>query len=437
MMTLLLITIASLAPFLTGHERKTDSDETIQPASHGAVADPALLPPGAPSVPNPSTDEVCRARRVALASEIGDGILLVQAGEEAKGRFDPDPDFQYLTGLKRADTKLLLVIRDGELKRDALYMPQQTPMQELWEGPRLNPEDLDEDSSFGEVHELEVFTYETLADLAGDDGVHALDDLTIEELVENGIEVKKARKALNALQAVKTPAEQAAVETAVEITLAAIADAILVARPGAWEYTAEAAIEGGFRRRGAEFLAFPSICGSGPNGCYLHYRANNRQLKDGELLLMDVGAKYHGYSADVTRTIPINGRFTPRQREIYTLVWEAQQLAVASLKPGVSMRELHNLVVEYFEEKGHRQHFKHGLGHQLGVRVHDVPGFRGQLKAGMIVTIEPGLYIAEEELGIRIEDDYLVTTEGSRKLSAALPSAPDKLEAYIARLRGH
>lgn len=406
------------------------------PSRLDGVADPGLMLPGHPGVAKPASPVECRRRREALAKEIGDGILLFQAGEEVDGRFDPDEDFHYLAGLMRPDAKLLLVAEGGSLRRDELYMPVQTPRQRLWEGPKLNPDDLGDDAGFGAVHELEVFDFEALEKLAEGKQVHAVDDLSTAELVEHEIEVSRDRSALNRLQMIKSAEELAALETSVQITMASLADAIVVAVPGAYEYTAEAAIEGGFRRRGAEFLGFPSICGSAINACYLHYRANNRRLGDGELLLMDVGAKYEGYSADVTRTIPINGRFSERQREIYQLVWDAQQKAVAALKPGVSMRDLHNLVVEFFDEKGYRGFFKHGLGHQLGIRVHDVPGYRGPLQPGMVVTIEPGLYLNEEAIGVRIEDDYLVTEEGSRKLSIGVPSAPDALEAYIARLRG-
>ncbi|MFT7667745.1 MAG: Xaa-Pro aminopeptidase [Planctomycetota bacterium] len=404
-------------------------------SKYGGVGDPSLVMPGARGVATPSTPEACHTRRVGLAAEIGDGIFLVQAGEEEDGRFDPDVDYQYLTGLMRPDSKLLLVAKNGKLVREELYIPIQTAKQKLWEGPKLGLQDFGPDSSFATVLPLENFDFEALAKEAGKDGVLAVDEVTIAELVEHEIEVKRGRKELNLLQKVKSLEEQAALQTAVDITLASLADATVIAVPGAWEYMAEAAIEGGFRRRGAEFLAFPSICGSGINSCYLHYRANNRQLQDGELLLMDVGAKYMGYSADITRTIPVNGKFSERQREIYTLVYDAQQLAAAALKPGLSMRDLHNMVVEFFDEKGYREYFKHGLGHHLGIRVHDVPGFRGVLEEGMLVTIEPGIYINEEKLGVRIEDDYLVTKDGSIKLSGAFPSAPDALEAYIARLR--
>jgi Xaa-Pro aminopeptidase len=311
----------------------------------------------------------------------------------------------------------------------------QSPQERLWEGPQLNPVDFADGKAFGSVADQKTLDLEELGKQVGSAGIFAADDQAIEALVDLDIEVKRVRKYLNNLQVIKSAEEIAALEMAVDITQAALADAMRVALPGTYEYQAEAAITSGFRRRGSEFLAFSTICGSAENGCFLHYRANNRLMLDGDLLLMDVGAKYAGYSADVTRTIPINGKFSPRQREVYEMVLEAQTLAVAALRPGVSMRDVHNVAVAYFKGKGVQQHFKHGLGHQLGVRVHDVPGFRGILQPGMLVTVEPGLYIADEGLGIRIEDDYLITKEGNRKLSDSIPSDPDQLEAYIARLR--
>ena len=400
------------------------------------VADPNLLMPGAQSLPDPATPEVCRDRRAALAQVVEDGWLVFQAGPEVDGRFEADVDFYWLTGLQRPDAKLVLEVADGALRQDALYSPTQTPQQRLWEGPKLNPEDLERSGAFGAVHPIEEFDWDPIAKAAGEDGVRAVDEWTIAELVEEQIKVKRARKALNSLQVVKTASEIAAIEMAVDITQAAIADAMQLALPGTYEFQAEAAIESGFRRRGSQFRAFATICGSGPNGCFLHYRANERQIQPGELLLMDVGARYKGYSADVTRTFPVNGKFSERQRELYEWVLEAQTRSVAVLKPGVTMREVHAASVASFKEHGVEMHFKHGVGHQLGIRVHDVPGFRGKLKQGMLVTVEPGLYVSAENIGIRIEDDYLITATGSRKLSDSIPSDPDELEAYIARLRG-
>ncbi|MFT7485201.1 MAG: Xaa-Pro aminopeptidase [Candidatus Paceibacteria bacterium] len=428
--SLALASMVASAPFLLGFYNAS-------PAPTQGVADSSLVLPGVQSVLDPNTPTACRSRREALAAAVGDGLFLFQAGPEADGRFQADPDFYWLTGFHRPDAKVLLVAKEGKLERDELFLPVQTERERLWEGPKLNPVDFPDDGPFGSVRPLEDFNWETLGVQAGETGVHAVDEWTIAELVEQDIKVKRGRTPLNLLQAVKSEGEIAALEMAVDITQAALADAMRIALPGTFEFQAEAAIESGFRRRGSEFLAFATICGSGPNGCFLHYRANQRQLQAGDLLLMDVGAKYAGYSADVTRTIPVSGKFSKRQREVYELVLEAQNRSVAALKPGVTMRAVHNASVAYFEEHGVREHFKHGVGHQLGIRVHDVPGFRGELTAGMLVTVEPGLYLAEEGIGIRIEDDYLITETGSRKLSDSIPSDPDALEAYIARLRGN
>jgi len=187
--------------------------------------------------------------------------------------------------------------------------------------------------------------------------------------------------------------------------------------------------------RGAEGLAFATICGSGPNSCCLHYRANDRRLEDGDLLVLDVGAKYRLYCADVTRTIPVSGRFTPRQREVYAHVYAASRAAAKVLKPGASLRAAHEVAAAYLEEHGLGAYFPHSVGHGLGLLVHDAPGLEDVLEPGMVVTIEPGVYIAEESLGVRIEDDYLITDTGAELLSGELPARPDELEAFLASLR--
>jgi Xaa-Pro aminopeptidase len=159
-------------------------------------------------------------------------------------------------------------------------------------------------------------------------------------------------------------------------------------------------------------------------------------MRAGELLLLDVGAKLHGYSADISRTIPLSGKFDERQRELYELVVTAHDRAAAVLKPGATIRDAQRAAREVFEEHDLAQYFLHSVGHHLGLRVHDVPGFRGELAEGMVVTIEPGLYLAEEAIGIRIENDFRITAEGAELLSGAVPYHTEALEAYLARIRG-
>lgn len=401
----------------------------------GGVADPELAPPGAQGTPDPSTPRACAARRARLAAQLGSGVAVFASGEATDGRFEADPDFRWLTGVGEPEAALLLVIESGALVGERLYLRERSPRQRLWEGPGLVPGPAAaEATGFASVlsrSELEP----DLGVLFADGGVAYVLPESAALLGEVQAELRNPRAALSRLQASKEPGELAALETAAAITLASLADAFVLARPGAWEFTAEAAIEGGFRRRGAEFRAFPSICASGPNACVLHYRDNQRRLEPGDLLLMDVGARYHGYSADVTRTIPVSGTFTPRQRELYELVLAAQRLCEGLLGPGVTLQELDAAARHSFEAAGFGGAYKHSIGHHLGVRTHDAPGFKGPLLPGMVVTLEPGLYLPDEGLGIRIEDDYVVTPDGARKLTAALPSDPDRLEAYLARLR--
>ncbi len=402
----------------------------------GGVADPSLVLPGARSTPVPSTAEATAARRRAVARSLGSGLLLVASGPEVKGRFEADPDFWWLTGVNEPEAALLLVIDQGEVAQERLYLRSTSASEALWDGAGLGlgPGTV-ELTGIASVAARDSLGADLGVLLAGEPRVYAEGEASLALFGELSAEPASPRAALSRLQAVKEPAELAALQTAVDITLASLADAFVIARPGAWEFQAEAAIEAGFRRRGASFRAFPSICGSGPNGCVLHYRDNERQLGAGELLLMDVGARYGGYCADVTRTIPVSGEFTPRQRELYELVLATQRLCEAALRPGVTMRDVHQVAVRSFEDAGYREAFRHGVGHHLGLRTHDAPGFRGPLEPGMVVTLEPGLYLPDEGIGIRIEDDYLVTEDGARKLSGALPSDPDALEAYLARLR--
>lgn len=425
-----------LAPVIVG------DTPTKAPADLGAVADPELARPGLPSVPSPHAPATLAARRTRMAAELGDGLLLMTAGAEENGRFEVQSDFLHLSGIEVPDAVLALCATGGELEFARLYLPERDERRALWDGPLLGPgEEAQARAGLADTRGLGTLEAD-LDELLAVEGraVFALTDQRRElfGLPPEGreVETKSPREALNALQAIKDEAELAALQASIDITMAALADGFSLARPGAYEFQVEAAIESGFRRRGAPFRAFPSIVGSGPKACILHYRDNERQMQSGELLLLDVGAKVHGYSADISRTIPLGDRFSPRQRELYELVVQAHDRAAAVLKPGATMREAHAAAVDYFAEHDLAPAFRHSVGHHLGLRVHDVPGFRGPLQAGMVVTIEPGLYLPEEAIGIRIENDWLITQDGARLLSAALPYRTDELEAYLARLRG-
>ena len=208
-----------------------------------------------------------------------------------------------------------------------------------------------------------------------------------------------------------------------------------------YEYEIEALIEYTFRSNGADRVGFPSIVGSGPNSTTLHYDTNRRQTRAGDLVVIDIGAEYGRYSADVTRTVPIDGRYTDRQQAIYKLVLGAQQAAIDATRPGVTLGELSGMARQYIEPNSGdlcgaescNRYFIHGLSHWLGMRVHDVGDYNMPLEAGMVFTIEPGIYIEDEQFGVRIEDDILVTETGSELLSAGAPRSVDDIEALMSR----
>jgi len=408
---------------------------------HGQIAEVLDPPPHqVRTLPDPATPAACRERRSRTAEALGDGLLVLAAGDEGEGRFQAANDFYWLTGVASPDAVFVLAAENGKATVERLYLHPRDERWELWNGSRLAPgEETERLTGIADTRPLEHLAADLDELRAGAPATYASAGASGGESAGpagvHDAEEQDASALLAPLQVVKDPSEIAALRASIDITQEALIEAMRRAVPGSYEFEAEALIESGFRKRGAEGLAFASICGSGPNSCCLHYRANDRRMEDGDLLVMDVGAKFRHYCADVTRTIPVNGRFTPRQREIYTHVYEASRAAAEVLKPGASLGAAHRVAAAYLEERGYGKYFPHGVGHGLGLLVHDAPGFRDELAPGMVVTIEPGIYIAAEELGVRIEDDYLITPSGAELLSTRIPAQPDELEAFLASLR--
>ncbi|HWY48576.1 MAG TPA: Xaa-Pro peptidase family protein, partial [Bryobacteraceae bacterium] len=256
-------------------------------------------------------------------------------------------------------------------------------------------------------------------------------------------EISDAVPIITKLRVKKSPAELAAIQHATDVSVEAHRAAWKRMAPGLSEYQIAAVLWSTYIESGCEGVAYSPIVGSGINSTVLHYSANQRRMDRGEVVVMDAAAQCADYASDITRTVPVGGKFTPRQREIYQIVLGAQKAAIAALKPGVRMAgpgdSLTKIVRDYMDAHGRDQHgeplgkyFIHGLGHQVGLQVHD-PGVDGPLEAGMVVTIEPGLYIPEESIGVRIEDVVLVTENGAKVLSAALPKEADEIEKAVAK----
>jgi len=395
------------------------------------------------------------ARRRALLLRIGRGAVLIPAGHERDlekdfvqdNDFRQDNTFFYFTELETQDAWLLMTARGPDSLDAVLFLPPRNPAQERWTGLRLGPDSaaarltgirtvLPNDSLESRLRRVRFGLQPLYLPLSG----ATEDEDRIEDLVFSGADVRNVLTIVDSMRTVKDADEIARLRMAVNISVAGHIAAMRAARPGMYEYELEAALEDGFRRNGADRLGYPSIVGSGPNGTTLHYDVNRRQTRDGELVVIDAAAEWGQYTADVTRTFPLNGKFTPRQKAVYDLVLASQQAAFDSLRPGVTLRDLDGVARRYMRDhsgtlcgdKTCDTYFIHGLGHPIGMDVHDV-GFGRPLMPGQVITLEPGIYLPAESMGVRIEDDVLVTATGGEWLSAGAPRTTDAIERLMKR----
>ncbi len=416
--------------------------------------------------------EVYRERRRRLAEKVGRGTVVVWGNGDDRGygdvgTFRQGPDFFYLTGVELPNAAL--VLRPHE-EYEALLLPPRNPNVEVWTGPKWGPgEEAAEALGFAEVLSVEpeervlqarrrpvpglegrlqgwlaedgAVLWTLLPAVGADDELpptHRLVARLRERLPS--FAVRDVTDAVHELRGVKDPGEVELMRKAIGATMAAQRRAARAIRPGVSEGAVDGVVYAAFREHGAEGIAFPSIVGSGFNATTLHYDQNAGVCADGELVVVDIGARYGYYCGDLTRTYPVNGRFTDRQRALYELVLSAHDRAAQAIRPGVPIDELRRIAFatidgsELRDAEGGRlgQYFLHGLGHHLGLEAHDPVAESLELEPGMVITNEPGIYIPGEGLGIRIENDFLVTRDGAENLSAELPSGPDEIEKLMA-----
>lgn len=252
----------------------------------------------------------------------------------------------------------------------------------------------------------------------------------------DGLKVKSAGPMVGKLREIKSESEIALIKKSIAATGEGIVRAMKLCKPGVYEYELQAAIEFEMTRQGAEYVGFPSIIGSGPNSLILHYDKNRRQMGRGEVVVMDVGAEMEGYSADVTRSIPVSGKFTKEQRDVYGAVLGAQKAVIKIIRPGRTFADLDRTAKSSLEKSGFGRYLNHGVSHHLGLDTHDAGGM-DTLKAGMVITVEPGAYVplsdsilapAYRGWGIRVEDDVLVTDSGATVLSSSIPKELQEIE---------
>lgn len=429
--------------------------------------------------------EFKRRRRQLMRMAGDDAIVIVPAAPERIRNNDShypyrqDSDFHYLTGFAEPDAVLVL-IPGRSAGAEILFCRERHPEREQWDGPRVGPEGAVEDYALDDAFPIEDIDEILPGMIEGRDRIYyhfGRDtdfDLRIIAWVNRVRgEVKKGARAphefvalshlLHDLRLFKSPAELKLMRRSAEIAAEAHCRAMQATRPGLHEHAIEAELLHTFRRHGA-VASYEPIVGAGANACVLHYRANNALLNDGDMLLIDAGAEFHGYASDITRTFPVNGRYTNAQRAIYDIVLAAQDAAIKQVRSGRAFDAYHHAAVQVIsqglidlgllqgslhdvvESGAFRRFYMHKTGHWLGLDVHDVGDYRigddfRELEAGMVLTVEPGIYIAPQlegvpseylGIGVRIEDDVVVTTSEPEVMTTGVPRDAATIEALMA-----
>jgi Xaa-Pro aminopeptidase len=475
-------------------------------AAQGPVAPPEGSPDHgwtipAASAPSPISREEFAARRRALAAQMEDGVLFAMGAAESESSsqaFAQSPNFRYLTGFMEPGAALVIRKRGGTVT-EHLFVPPRDPSREVWEGRRLGGEGATRvtgipsrgmDAMAAALDSL-LQGAATLYTLAPETGEPFLsqEQQAIQALRAQHPSITRVvdlRGQMRTLRQTKTASELDMMRRAIFITVLAHREAMRAVEPGMNEFEIHALIEGTFRRYGAERPSFGSIVGSGPNSTTLHYRTADRYMQSGETVVMDIGASYAGYTADVTRTLPVNGRFSPEQRAVYEIVLAAQKAAEAEARVGQTMPGLSRVAAGVLSEglarlgliesptavydcemRGERREcpqlrlfYMHGLGHGIGLDVHDPDaGYTTGFVPGSAFTLEPGIYVRSDvldylpdtprnralkerirpvvqryrDIGVRIEDDYFVTERGVERVTTGAPREIAEIEALMAQ----
>src|SRR6266404_3218719 len=404
------------------------------------------------------------ARRQALASKIKNGVVLLFAPNEAEGPNDlygyrPDDNFFYLSGWPEPGAALLIAASAEHPYTEILFLPDHNPSQEKWTGPKLGPEDTESAriTGFDRVAALDnlrselvrllpapkttIYT-DILAGQQVSNSTSALDWLKRANSFPVYVSFQDVRPLLASLRTVKDAGEIERIRKATDASVAAHLAAMRATKPGMTEREISVLIQYEWGKRGCERPAYAPIVGSGFDSTVLHYSQDSETIKDGDVVVMDAAGEYSLYASDITRTVPASGKFTARQREIYEIVLGAQKAATAAFQSGKSTLQrntpdtLYKVAYDYINSHGKDSHgeplgkyFIHGLGHYVGLGVHDDGDYSIPLGPGMVFTIEPGIYIPEEKLGVRIEDMFYVDSGGKLiRLTETLPQTADEIE---------
>lgn len=402
-------------------------------------------------------------KRENTAVVIFSGSAPMKSQDEAYA-FSVDRNFFYLTGIEREN--MILLMRKNYLGQysETLFVEPYDEILAKWVGGRMRAAEATEISGVEAIADIGEFSDRLNSLVESSRGLGKLTfflDLwryhkdqadtpahTLAKTLQSkypAVAIEDINGDMAAMRAVKDEKEIAFMRQAQEHTRIAIEEMMRYAKPGMNERELEGAFDFALMKQGIRDHAFSSIFAGGKRATTLHYSENDQIVNDGEMVLIDLGSAYGNYSADISRTFPINGKFTDRQKQLYNAVLEAQKIVIANAKPGLTTRDLNQMVVDYYETrlddlglrkdgKTVRDYYYHGVSHQLGLDTHDICTERERtLKPGMVITVEPGLYIEEESIGIRIENDVRITETGCEDLSAVIPRTVEEIEAIMAK----
>jgi Xaa-Pro aminopeptidase len=397
-------------------------------------------------------------RRKKLFAKISDNelvILLSREESELYLRFNQDKNLFYMTGLETPKT-ILVMFKKGETETTFCFIERNVPEKVVWYGEKMSKQAAKEISGIEQIYfydelnsvlhpylsvaENVYVNYETSELLSSKS--NAL--VYVNELRNNypNLKFKQFNTIVSSLRSVKDDSEIEELQKAINITGAGIERIMRNSKSGMYEYQLESMLYDTMLSNGYREWGFTPIIAQGGNAATLHYSANNAIIEENKLVLLDVGAASSNYSADISRTFPISGKFTERQKEVYLAVLDVQKKIINLVKPGISLKELNDITIELIsqklinlglieDEKNYRKYYMHSVSHHLGLDTHDLGSRTSVLEIGNVITVEPGIYIPEEEIGVRIEDDILVTENGHIILSGNIPKEIEDLEKLM------
>lgn len=395
--------------------------------------------------------DVFKARREALMKKLDGGVAVIygatdDSGGIVKGQFVQESSFYYLTGISEPGAALLLAPGERRYK-EILFLQPRNPEVENWDGRREPLGDaLNEATGFEKVLRFDALPPNLTAMLqrskkaiflgpivsAATDMPKALSILRDGQSRVPGTSLENMADLIPEMRRIKDDQEIEQIQKAIDVTGKGIVAAMESVEPGMLEFQLQSVVEHAYEMEGAQFLGFSTILAWGPNATVLHYGQNNQPIQETGLVLIDTGAAWQHYSADVTRTIPVSGTFSPREKELYELVLKASDAAIQKVQVGADYyNDVHMTAKGILDDAGYGEYFIHGTGHFLGLDVHDAGNYDLPLKVGVVITVEPGIYIPEEGIGIRIEDDILVTKDGPVLLSRHIPRTVLEIESAM------